>query len=290
MLSKFRESHPIWFCLGAAVVFMVFGFALSFLLSFIPYFAKEDLTASQVMVIVTEGLSTLLMMLVLQRIHRAELLTRRGSSFKNCLLVALCPLILSILSLMVQLFVAAEGNAQLRPWDGIVTYVVSMMMVGVSEELMARAAIAETLLEHFGTDSLKNVWKSTVISALIFGLLHLTNMLSVNSVKGVLIQAMSAFTGGILYAAIYYRTGNIWVTVLLHGLNDVVAGLGAGVFTYEASVASGIESLGDADWNVLVLPAIEALAGIYLLRKKKLPQLQRCWTGLVDSKEVSEKE
>ena len=290
MLSKFRESHPIWFCLGAAVVFMAFGFALSYLLSFIPYFAGEDMMANQVLVIVMETLTSLLMLLVLRQIHRTELATRRGSSFKNCLLVSLCPLILSALSLAVQLSVAAEGGEKLRPVGYIVAYVLSMMMVGVSEELMARAVIAETLLEHFGTDSLKNVWKSTAISALIFGLLHLTNMLSINSVKGVLIQAMAAFTGGILYAAIYYRTGNIWVTVLLHGLNDVIAGIGAGVFTYEESVASGIESLGGADWNVLVLPTIEALTGIYLLRKKKLPQLQQCWIGLVESKEVSEKE
>ncbi|MDO4837731.1 MAG: type II CAAX endopeptidase family protein [Clostridia bacterium] len=289
MLMKFRKSHPIWFSVVAAILFMVFGMLLGYLVVTVIPALKND-GNEFALTFAVELLTALLMVLLLRLHHRTELVTRRGSSFKNCFFVCLVPLLFNIVSFVAQIAQAVQDHTPLNPASTILFYVLAMVAVGIAEEFMARAVISETLLEHFGTDSLGSVWKAAVVSGLIFGLLHLTNLMSVNSVKGVLIQALSAFAGGLMYAAVYYRTGNIWAPALLHALNDVAAGMSAGVFTYESGMMSSVEGLEGAGWLILLVPLRELLIAAFLLRKQKLPQLQQCWTGLVESKEVSEKE
>lgn len=289
MLMKFRKSHPIWFSVVAAILFMVFGMLLSFLVvTVIPALKSEGNEFA--LTFAVELLSALLMALLLCLHHRTELLTRRGSSFKNCFFVCLVPLLFNLASFAAQIAQAVQDHTPLNPASTILFYVLAMMAVGIAEEFMARAVISETLLEHFGTDTLGSVWKAATVNGLVFGLLHLVNLMSVNSVKGVLIQVLSAFAGGLMYAAVYYRTGNIWAPALLHGLNDVMAGLSAGAFTYDSGMMSSIEGLESANWLILIVPLRELLIAAFLLRKQKLPQLQQCWTGLVESKEVTEKE
>ncbi len=50
-----------------------------------------------------------------------------------------------------------------------------MMLVGVAEEFLFRGVVAETLLEHFGT-SRAGVWKACLLSGVLFGCAHLTNL------------------------------------------------------------------------------------------------------------------
>lgn len=289
-MLKFRNAHPIWFGIIIAVLFTLAGAAFGAVIAFLPIFEGDDALTEFGLSLTVETLIALVLVLVLRLFHRTNLLTRRGSSFTNCLLVSIVPLALTIASLVAQISAAMESNSQFQPFAVIVVYMAAMMMIGIAEELMGRALVGETLLEHFGTGSLSSVWKAAVISGLIFGLLHLTNLMSVTSVKGVLIQAASAFTGGLMYAAIYYRTGNIWATVILHGLNDIAAGIGAGMFTYETGMMSNVEGLESADWMIALLPLREFLIALFLLRKGKLPQIQQIWSDLIPAAASCEKE
>lgn len=90
-----------------------------------------------------------------------------------------------------------------------------MALVGVAEEFIFRGVIAQSLLERFGTGR-AGVWKACLLSGLLFGAAHLTNLLS-SAPFGVLMQCVFAASLGTLFAAIYFRTGNLWVTVFLHG-------------------------------------------------------------------------
>jgi membrane protease YdiL (CAAX protease family) len=60
-------------------------------------------------------------------------------------------------------------------------------------------------------------WAAGLISAAIFGALHVTTGISV-------VPPLVAF--GFLLALIYERTGSIWPCILLHMLNNSVALLG----------------------------------------------------------------
>ena len=102
-------------------------------------------------------------------------------------------------------------------WDTILDFIASFMIIPFTEELVFRGVI-------FG--ELKNKIHpvlAAVISSLIFGILH-----------GVSVHIGYAFICGIVLSLVYYYTGSIWVSYIVHALFNLI---GSSVF---ALVDSGI--------------------------------------------------
>lgn len=152
---------------------------------------------------------------LLRRTGKAQLLTRRGCGFFNGLLVGMYPAALLAYNLYVKLLFGLAADGTLLPLWRILCFFANMMLVGVAEEFLFRGVVAETLLEHFGT-SRGGIWKACLLSGVLFGCAHLTNLFT-SAPLGVLMQCVFATSLGVLYGAIYFRTGNLWVTVFLHG-------------------------------------------------------------------------
>ena len=82
---------------------------------------------------------------------------------------------------------------------------------------------------------------------------------------------------GTLFAAIYFRTGNLWVTVFLHGAMDIASMLIGGLY----GTTSVAESVSGYDASRLLSVAVYLIPTVFLLRKKKLPEVQLYWGGIV---------
>ena len=117
------------------------------------------------------------------------------------------PLVLIGYSLYTKLMFGMPEDGQLQPAFSIFSFFLSMALVGVAEEFIFRGVIAQSLLERFGTGR-AGVWKACLLSGLLFGAAHLTNLLS-SAPFGVLMQCVFAASLGTLFAAIYFRTGNL---------------------------------------------------------------------------------
>lgn len=113
------------------------------------------------------------------------------------------------------------------------------------EEWLCRGQILRGLLNYKHKDKQGNEkegiapWKAIVISALIFGLIHLNPW-----------QAIPAFILGCLFGYVYYKTGSLWLTMLMHFTNNTFS-----------LVMSNIDSLKDVDnfSDILSTPAYIAL-------------------------------
>lgn len=79
----------------------------------------------------------------------------------------------------------------------------------VVEEVVFRGAILRALLQKKW-----NPWIAIVISAAIFGIIHLN-----------LTQGVSAFVVGIFMGWLFYRTRSIWPGVILHMMNNTISSL-----------------------------------------------------------------
>ena len=106
------------------------------------------------------------------------------------------------------------------------------------EEWLCRGMILRGLLnyERKGKDGekvrgMKPVW-AIVISAAIFAIIHANPW-----------QAIAAFSLGVLFGYVYYRTGSIWLTMLMHFTNN-----------FFALVLSNIEGLAEMEGFKDVLP------------------------------------
>ena len=102
------------------------------------------------------------------------------------------------------------------------------------EEWLCRGMVLRGLLNaknYDGTQRIAPVW-AILISALFFAVIHANPW-----------QAIPAFILGCLFGYIYYRTGSLWLTMLMHCVNNTFA-----------VICGQIDSLKDMDNWLDVLP------------------------------------
>lgn len=118
-----------------------------------------------------------------------------------------------------------EGfNSDYSPWMTILTV---GFMAGIVEEILFRGICYRLLEDAFGS------WAAIGVSALVFGLIHLGN--SNATMQGAIGIALEA---GLLFAALYAFTRNLWLVMGLHFAWNVVQGPILGIVV-SGSSASG---------------------------------------------------
>ena len=276
MLKRLRKAHPILFCVLAEVVFLASLFVTDLVFTIALVLFRTDFASIDTYLYSTlqELVGAMVAVLFLVRTDRAGLLRRRGSGFFNGLLVGMYPLFFIGYTAFGTL-AFGRPDTPLLPLPRILTFILNMILVGVAEELVFRGIIAQTLLERYGT-ARAGVWKACLVSGVLFGAAHLSNLLG-SEPFGVLMQCVFAASLGVMLAAIYFRTGNLWVTVFLHSAMDIAAMLIGGLY----GTTSVAESVSGYDASRLLSVAVYLIPTLFLLRKKKLPEVQLYWGGIV---------
>jgi len=139
--------------------------------------------------------------------------------------------------MMKQLTLALSHNV----W-GVLTLVITGP---VAEELLCREAIEGEMLRRGAKP-----WTAIIVSALAFSILHLN-----------FAQGLYALPLGIVFGIIYYKTGNIVVTTLLHILNNGFAAVQ--LFSLDESYDE--TSYADLFGSTTATYAIAALCGLLCL-------------------------
>ncbi len=277
MLQKIREKYVWFYAILVLILFKVAQDLSDFPISFVfEHGIYPENETAQVFYgqAIADFVVVLVMLLVLWRTKKLKLLVKRGIGFFKGLPLAVYPICFSLFALIGSSFIALGKNAEMASINDIGIFVLCMFMIGLSEELCTRVIIAQSFLEHYGTDS-KGVWKSAIFSGILFGCLHLVN-LEVKEPMDVIMQCIAAGIGGITYAAIYFRTGNYWILVFVHALNDFGTSAMFGLFTY-GNIVETFSSVQASDWLGLLINIPEILVILFLLRKKKIGQVKKAW-------------
>ena len=273
MLKRLRTAHPILYCILSEVLFLgsMVVFSLLATIGLAAAGVDFDTMDGYLFGSVQEAVGLAVALLLLTRTGRLDLLRRRGCGFLNGLLVGMYPLVFIGYNTFGSLLLGRPENGTLQPAVRICTFLANMAMVGVAEEFIFRGVIAQTLLEHFGT-SRAGVWKACLLSGVLFGAAHLTNILG-SAPFGVLMQCVFAASLGVMFAAIYFRTGNLWVTVFLHSAMDIAAMLIGGLY----GTTTVAEAVSGYDASMLLSVLLYLIPTAFLLRRKKLPEVQLYW-------------
>lgn len=261
-IQNFAKTHTIIYCILAEII-VLGGMLLSGVVIGL-LFGKTGVDG-YILQTLQEVVGALLALVVLEVSGCGDVLRRRGIGFGRGLLVGGYFLFIGVYSAIV--YVAAyEGQRTLRPWYLIAVFLICMVLVGITEEFLCRGVLAELLLRRFGATK-EGVWKAVVISGVLFGLAHLSNLFGAEPV-GVLVQCVVAAMIGMAFAAIYFRTGCIWVTVALHAFVDICALITGGLYTGAlAETISGYQPI----QLIGVVPYVILLC--VLLRKKKMNEM-----------------
>ena len=215
----------------------------------------------------------------------------RGTFFRGLftggfmIVMAVFAIISAIISRMDSLAFRGKGT--------ILFSTVLFIFTGMAEEFMFRGITADVVLRRgFGTvrgetasgqstGSKENasgqrgitpgrVWEAVFVSGLLFGLMHGLNLLTAPTL-GVIVQMISAVLLGMVIAAIYCRSGNIWVVAAIHAFNDIAAGFPTLVLRSDGGGISGI--IGSYGLTHLLSLIPYAVVLIVILRPGKMKEI-----------------
>jgi membrane protease YdiL (CAAX protease family) len=106
--------------------------------------------------------------------------------------------------------------------------VIAIILVATAEEYVYRGLLMAQIQRV-----VKNPFLILLISSVGFGLIHITNMFNASNKWLTVAQMIIAAASGMLYAALYYKTHNLTLAILMHLIYDLPAFFHHGMATAE---------------------------------------------------------
>jgi membrane protease YdiL (CAAX protease family) len=133
------------------------------------------------------------------------------------------------------------------------------LAIGLVEETIFRGVILYAFLRLWG-DSQRGLARTMVVSSLLFGAIHLVNLLAGAPVEDVLSQTIFTTFLGFFLAAVVLYARSIWPAIVVHGLIDVVTHLNVIGKPNLDAVSTDLLL-----WAAIIVPV--GFYGLYLLRR-----------------------
>ncbi len=261
------SKHPILWSIVTVVVFLIALWLPAILLA---YFGPDFFVTNGDYVYqgTTECVTSLIGIGFVALLGYGWIWNERGKGLGKGFLCAGYFIVVSLYSLVIYIAdIALMDSAEFNPLWQIVVYVLTVLLIGLAEETFFRGIVANLFLDKYGNDP-AGVWCATICSGMVFGLMHLSNLMSSDTV-GVLVQVVAACAMGMALTAIYYRCRNIWVLILVHAFVDFCGAFYSG-FIAGGSLSSTISSY-EPYQCISALPYI--VVTIVLLRPKKMREI-----------------
>jgi membrane protease YdiL (CAAX protease family) len=98
-----------------------------------------------------------------------------------------------------------------------------MLGIAIFEETFFRGILLNTILYRFNENK-KGKYYAIIISSVLFGLAHLTNLINRPFIlRGIISQVVYAAITGVLYSVIYIKYKNILPIIIIHALFNLLS-------------------------------------------------------------------
>lgn len=95
--------------------------------------------------------------------------------------------------------------------------VVSMMLIGFAEEVIFRGLLFRAMLKKDPPPV------AIAVSAITFGIGHIVNLFAGQANLETVIQIFFAIAWGFIFTFAFYKSGCLWVNIIVHGIVDVLS-------------------------------------------------------------------
>lgn len=153
----------------------------------------------------------------------------------------------------------------------LVYFFIITLVIGIYEELLCRGLLFNSFENYFGNTK-KGIYLSAILSSLVFGIMHLMNLIWFPSlIISTTCQVIYATFVGFLFCVIYYRSKNLISCILLHGIFDFTAYFW---FTFSDSLFQQTLDSNSVDISIgngfllILLSSAFVISGIFQLRKE----------------------
>lgn len=204
---------------GLIILNMVFWGILGKL--FLPTDWLSSAKLSAIVNTVQNILCSAAFIIIIKKLYGIKIEIGTNGLIKGIFVYGLVICIAGVSSLMMSYQKPEIGFVQALPQ--LLLFFVFNMTVGVVEEVLYRGLIFNSFRKYFG-ESKKGVYRAVLLSALVFGIVHLTNLIfTPDLVIATITQVIYAFFFGVLFNVIYYRTDNLLPCIIMHGVFDFIS-------------------------------------------------------------------
>lgn len=231
--------------------------------------------------VIIEAVCAFIILIVLLLFKNSYIFTEKKVNFINSLKVGGFVTIYATFLFAISLSEVAGSSININDIGSLVLFCI---LIGIFEEFLCRGWIQNEFIERFASTR-KQVILSILLSALIFGGIHISNIwIGGQTVLETMAQIIQATGMGFLLGAIYYRTKNIWSVVFLHGYWDFA------IFISEINIIKACsQGATPLSYKLVTLASSAIIAtmyiviGLYVLRKSKTQ-------GYIEEEHITEEE
>lgn len=152
---------------------------------------------------------------------------------------------------------------------------------GITEEILCRIIPLSIVMRRWEREKL--MLPSVLFSSLIFGLFHAVNIFSGADTTTTLFQILYSTGMGFLFGAIYIRTANIWIPIILHSLSDFIFFLRSGAQASGGVLSNSTDSL--AGVILFVYAMLYFVNAYFVFKKYKAADAIERWNAVWNKKE-----
>lgn len=267
MLKKFRERLPICSCVAVILVYLLIFHSGSLVVMMV---LEQSFAIQLASMLIADAV----LLVILWAMGLAKVLVQKSKGLLYSLgtggYMIMIGATAAVSNFAMYGFTEDFKLQALAPAGEIFIFILAMLGIGFTEELVFRGLVTNILKEKFSVRTDKGIFFVIVIQGVLFGACHMTNMLSGVGLESAMVQSIMASFLGMLLGAVYLRTGSLWFVMLLHAWNDFGALLPAGFFKMNTMV----ESISGYTWkNMAGLPAYLAVI-LILLRSSKRREIR----------------
>lgn len=222
---KFVEHIEIW---AIVISLLLLGISSLFSWDDNPVMGLDKMCADSIIVLVC--------IFVINRMGLWNTAGFQKKGFGRGMLYGIPFLIIGLGSVIVSNVGADFAQIEFVSWKNALLFTANMFLVGMNEEIWMRAFVLNGLLHKYGMGQ-KGIRKAIIVSALIFGAIHIPNLFFMYPVT-VLVQVVNAASAGALFGAIFIKSKNIWAGIIIHAMVDWCSLFIGNCFTGAATVLS----------------------------------------------------
>ena len=263
-IYEFVQSKPVWFCILYLFIFVVLGYKV-----FSVVVLKDTGLDNNWSTGFLKLSLSLLSIIFIKEIYSGNYsfnFKRKG--LLQGLLLGWVAWLFLIFNLCV-----INYNGKLN-WGLFFSVMVCNFFTGLFEEVTMRGIILPHMIYKF--DGEKNcIIKAVFWSSLMFGVLHLGNLIQGNYVATIL-QVFYATAIGMIFSAIYLLTKSLWSVIIMHWLIDFAASLEKAIINTAEQYTVNADGLFQF-FLVIGLAIISFIVAIYFLRKKNRNKICEMW-------------
>lgn len=258
-----KKMNIILFFIIMVIAMLIFDITMDFLY---PIIGRMILYGKYGTSAIIEAVCAFIILITLLLFGNYYIFTEKKKGFFKSVWTGGLMLILATL-IMVANIVSIFGKGTLNDIGSLAIFCV---LIGIFEEFLCRGWIQNEFIERYGNNR-KQVYLSILLSALIFGGIHISNIwVAGQSVIDTVVQIINAVGLGFFMGTVYFRTKNIWSVVFLHGFWDFAIFLGE--IPVIKSCTQGIPSIGYNITSIisqLLIAGVYICVGFFILRKNK---------------------